>query len=169
MIELLFTTSNHQFSRLARWAMQSDCSHFAINLDNGIVFHSNFLGAHIEPYCTFMQNNTTIHRLKFNPLDPKVEENIYQKLIRCNYGKWYDMGAMIYLGFSMILHRGLGRPIPKKNLWNSQEQFICTELLGTLADVDLGYAIFPQIEHITMKRPHDLFESLSKLSYLRPS
>ena len=103
MIELLFTTSDYKFSRLARWALNSDCSHFAILMDRKIVFHSNFAGAHIEPIQSFLKMNHIIHRFQFNTLPTlQQEDELWLRLIDMNYGKPYDFGAMLFLGLNLI-------------------------------------------------------------------
>lgn len=170
MIELLFTTSDYKFSRLARWALGSDCSHFAVGMDKGIVFHSNFSGAHIEPYSVFMQKNKVIHRLGFNTaLRLSQEEIIYQKLIKLDYGKRYDIGAMLFLGINLIAKKIFSLPLSKKNLWEDKDLLICTEVYSSLLELELGTITFPKIEKLTMTKPHDLFLVLSSLPFLETS
>lgn len=167
MIELLFTTSDYKFSRLARWALGSDCSHFAIAMDKGIVFHSNFSGVHIEPYSVFMATSTVVHSLKFKmPLRVSQEEKIYQNLIALNYGKRYDIGGMLFLGLNFIAKKIFNLPLSKKNLWIDKDYYFCTEVLGSLLELDFGTFTFPKIENITMKKPHDIFLELSSLPFL---
>ena len=170
MIELLFTTSDYKFSRLARWALKSDCSHFAIAMDRGIVFHSNFSGAHIEPYSVFMQKNKIIHSLTFKlPLRISQEERVYQKLIKLNYGKRYDIGAMLFLGLNLIAKKIFSLPLSKKNLWEDKDLLICTEVYSSLLELELGTITFPKIEKLTMTKPHELFLELSSLPFLTTS
>lgn len=167
MIELLFTTSDYKFSRLARWALDSDCSHFAINLDNGLVFHSNFYGCHIEPYSVFMQKNKVIHRLSFNPiLRQSQEEKIYQRLINIEYGKGYDFGAMLFLGLNLIMKKIFNLPLSKKNLWQDKDLSICTEVYSSLLGLELGTITFPKIDKLTMMKPHCLYLELSSLPFI---
>lgn len=170
MIELLFTTSDYKFSRIARWALGSDCSHFAISMDNAIVFHSNFMGAHIEPYSIFMQKNKVVHRLGFKTaLRLSQEEIIYQKLIKLDYGKRYDIGAMLFLGLNLIAKKIFSLPLSKKNLWEDKDLLICTEVYSSLLELELGTITFPKIEKLTMTKPHDLFLVLSSLPFLETS
>lgn len=170
MIELLFTTSDYKFSRLARWALGSDCSHFAINMDNGLVFHSNFLGVHIEPYSVFMQKNKVIHSLTFKtPLRISREERVYQKLIRLDYGKGYDFGAMFFLGLNLIAKKIFNLPLAKNNLWQDKDLLICTELYSSLLELELDTITFPKVEKLTMTKPHELFLVLSSLPFLTTS
>lgn len=167
MIELLFTTSDKTFSKIACWAMNTDCSHFAINLDNGIIFHSNHLGVHIEPYSIFMANNKVVHSLKFKtPLRMSQEERLYQKLISLDYGKRYDFGGMLFLGLNFIAKKIFSLHLSKKNLWTDKDYLFCTEVLGSLLELDFGTFTFPKIENITMKKPHEIFLELSSLPFL---
>lgn len=170
MIELLFTTSDYKFSKLARWALKSDCSHFAISMDRGIVFHSNFYGVHIEPYSVFMQKNKVIHSLTFKlPLRMSREERVYQKLIKLDYGKGYDFGAMLFLGLNLIAKKIFNLPLSKKNLWQDKDLLICTELYSSLLELELDTITFPKVEKLTMTKPHDLFLELSSLPFLTTS
>ena len=170
MIELLFTTSDYKFSKLARWALGSDCSHFAVGMDKGIVFHSNFSGAHIEPYNVFMAKNKVIHSLTFKfPLRISQEERVYQNLIKLDYGKGYDFGAMFFLGLNLIAKKIFNLPLSKKNLWQDKDLLICTELYTGLLGLELGTITFPKIEKLTMTKPHDLFLVLSSLPFLETS
>lgn len=166
MIELLFTTSPKNFSKLARWALKSDCSHFAVNFDNGIVFHSNFLGAHIEPYQVFAKENFIIHRLRFCDMPLKDEEMLYQKLINIEYGKGYDFGAMLFLGLNLISLRFRDDYLFKFNLWNTKDYLICTEILECLSGMEFSQFTFPIIDNIAMKKPHDLYLELKSLPFL---
>ena len=170
MIELLFTTSDYKFSKLARWALGSDCSHFAIAMDQGIVFHSNFSGVHIEPYSVFMAKNKVIHSLTFKfPLRISQEERVYQNLIKLDYGKGYDFGAMFFLGLNLIAKKIFNLPLSKKNLWQDKDLLICTELYTGLLGLELGTITFPKIEKLTMTKPHELFLELSRLPFLTTS
>lgn len=167
MIELLFTTSDYKFSRLARWALKSDCSHFAICFDRRVVFHSNFSGVHIEPIEVFEQKNHIIHKLTPNTLATLTQEDdLWSRLINLNYGKSYDFGAMLFLGLNLIGKRLVNLPLSKNNLWSAKEGFICTELLESLSGLKLGSATFPDMGNIEMQRPHDLYLELSGLPFL---
>ena len=170
MIELLFTTSDYKFSKLARWATSSDCTHFAICFDRRVVFHSNFSGAHIEPIEAFNRMNHVIHKIEFNSTPSLQQEDaLWSNLINMNYGKSYDFGAMLFLGLNLIGHKLVNLPISKNNLWKTKEGFICTELLESLSGLSFGSATFPDFKNIEMLRPHDLFLELSCLQFLTVS
>lgn len=167
MIELLFTTSDYKFSRLARWALNSDCSHFAILMDRKIVFHSNFTGVHIEPIQSFLKMNHIIHRLQLNTLPTlQQEDELWLRLIDINYGKSYDVGAMLFLGFNLIAHKLVNWPISKNNLWQTKEAFICTEILESLSGLKLGSATFPDMGRVDMRKPHDLYLEIKSFPFL---
>lgn len=40
---------------------------------------------------------------------------------------WYDIGALLFIGLSLLARRFLKIPLPKSNLWNTSGAFICTE------------------------------------------
>lgn len=170
MIELLFTTSDYKFSKLARWALDSDCSHFAICFDRRVVFHSNFSGPHIEPIEIFNKKNHIIHKLEFTTIPTLAQEDtLWSNLININYGKSYDFGAMLFLGLNLIGKKLINLELSQNNLWKTKEGFICTELLESLSGLSFGSATFPDFKNIEMLTPHDLFLELSCLQFLTVS
>ena len=103
------------------------------------------------------------------PLRVSQEEKIYQNLIALNYGKRYDIGAMLFLGLNLIAKKIFSLPLSKKNLWEDKDLLICTELYNSLLDLELGTITFPKVEKLTMTKPHDLFLVLSSLPFLETS
>ena len=94
------------------------------------------------------------------------EERIYQNLIKLDYGKGYDLGAMLFLGLNLIGKKIFNLSLSKKNLWGDKDYMICTEVINSLLGLELGTFTFPKIDNISMRKPHDLFLELSNLPFL---
>lgn len=174
MIELLFTTSKKTFSKLTRWGLGTDCSHFVIGFDldkpSGIVFHSDFSGVHIDFYSHFIENNMVVHRLKFNQsLNINEEELVYQAIIEKTYKSNYDYGAYLFWSINIIGNKLLNLPICKKNLWNSKGLFLCTEVYESLSGLWINAQItLPKI-NLDMLSPCDLYRCLKDQPYFKDS
>lgn len=107
-----------------------DCSHFAIVIDQRYVFHSNFYGTNLQWRATFELGCEVVHRLDI-PLSKEVEENLYQRLLRCD-GRPYDWGAFFYLAFALLKYRIFKYPVPRTNPWSSNKNLMCVELASCL-------------------------------------
>lgn len=171
MIELLFTTSDYKFSKLARWGLNTDCSHFAVGFDlnraSGIVFHSDFKGVRVQFYDDFKRHNRVIHRLEFTQsLSLLQEESIYSAIVYNKLSKSYDYGAFMFWAINIIGHKAFNLQICKNNLWESKDSYLCTELYSGLSGLKIGQSVtFPEVPG-SMISPHDLFRCLSSQPFL---
>jgi len=172
LISFLFTTSSLPFSALTKWGLNTDCSHFAIGFDldqpSGIIFHSDFMGCHIDFYSNFVKKNKVVHRLEFKDrLTLREEENVYQALISGAYKKGYDYGAYLFWAFNILGNKLFNLKISKKNLWQSKDYYLCTEVYSTLAGLEFSKNVsFPNVDNTSMLKPHDLYEELSCCKFL---
>lgn len=158
MIRLLWTRSGLPASRLIRALSGEDVSHFAIEIDNRYVFHSNFYGAHLKWRSTFVKQSEIIHQLELK-LTPAQEELIYLELINRFDEQTYDWGAFFYLSWRMLLYRFAGGELPKTNPWSSNRGLLCTELAQCLMVVG---AKLPTLDTIL---PGRLYSILKDQSY----
>lgn len=131
MTTLLFTKSHLPLSKIIRWGLNIPCSHFAICFDNKIVFHSNLLGAHLQWARKFADACTIVYKIEMD-YTKSEEDEIYNKIITKFDARGYDFGAFIYFVGSAILHKFFGQPMPRHNLFNVDDAFLCTELATCL-------------------------------------
>jgi len=139
-VKLLFVRSNKIGSRIIRWALRDDVSHFAVCFDekerletrgSGIVFHSEATGAKLEWMGEFIKSHQFVHALSFKtPVTGLDEESIYQGMLETYSGQGYDFKALAFWIWRGILWRGFGRPLPAKNLWAVNGYNLCTGVAG---------------------------------------
>lgn len=118
-MQILFTTSNYPTSYLIRKITGDDCSHVALFFEEDqCVVHCNFLGMQRESKESFIKHNQIIHTIHTTYNKTSIE--VYEQY----KGVKYDYAALLYLGL-----RYLCRLLPKANLWQSSNLFLCTEFV----------------------------------------
>lgn len=160
-MEFLFTTTDSWESKLIRWGLGVDCSHFAIRFGD-IVFHSYEGRIREDSYYDFSRQVRIVHTIKI-PLSRSEEVisaiTILQIMRTALTGKKYDFTAIYYWAWRGLLKKLTGRPIPRHNLWGKKNKFYCCEIV---------IPIIPELQKITglklnnidweMKSPHDMYE-----------
>lgn len=155
---LIWTKSKQPLSVAIRGILQEPVSHFGIVFDNGIVFHSNLLGSHVEWYGTFKKKCDIVYSLEFN-LKLEQEEQVYQDILNTYDDKPYDFGALFYFAFRAIISRITGKGLPKTNEFQSADKFLCTELAGCLPDYIVSKDIKSQ--DLSIVTPYGLYLQIS--------
>jgi hypothetical protein len=158
----LIWTKNHQpLSVLIRHLFKEPCSHFAVVLDDQIVFHSNMSGAHIEWYPSFKKNQTIVFEIEVEENGDEVYNALlgrYHELLDKYDGKPYDFGGLLYGFWRAILWRFFNKPIPTTNAWAKADAFMCVELF-----VGLPLKNPPQLPRdIAMVSPYQIYLALTK-------
>lgn len=149
-MRIVFSRSQRWFSTLICAVTKERFSHVSIDLGDGTILQSNFRGVHLSTLDNFIEAQQEVHYIKV----PKVQEiqlreNIKKILDKYEHS-WYDLGAMLFLGFALILRRYLHISLPKSNLWQTTGMFLCTELVTKI----LGK------EERSMITPYRLYEEL---------
>lgn len=130
-MKFLFTKSKAPFSVLLRWGLQEPVSHFAIEFDNKIIFHSNFFGTQINWSRTFKRKCDVVYEIVY-PLPLYEEEAMYQAVLDSYDGRPYDWKGFLYFLWRVVLFKLLGTPLPEKNAWQSDTSDLCIEILTHL-------------------------------------
>ena len=168
-MKLLFVTSNRPASRLIRWGLKSDCSHFAVCFDeqakgSGIVFHSAFGGATLEWFGTFKQHNHLVHALQFkSPMNLQDEESVYQGMLSTYSGQGYDRWAFGFWFIRAAMRRFFGMALPPKNSWAKAGFNLCTGMAAGIKWIKV-WADENKID-LEMIAPHDLKDRLVATGY----
>lgn len=146
--QLLFTKSTHWISDLICEVLREPISHVSIRVGN-TVYQSNMRGVHRLPYAEFMAQQESCIKITVQNI-PNIEETFdkYQN-------SWYDIGAFFFLGFSFLIRRYLGIPLPKSNLWQATGMFLCTEWVAEVLDR----------EEDAMLTPYQLYQELRDYYY----
>lgn len=158
-MKLIWTKSTLPLSLLIRYGLNEPVSHFGIVFDNGIVFHSNLLGTHIEWYHTFTKHCTVVYEREY-AMTLDGEEEIFQKILNTYDDMGYDFGAFGYFCYRALLYRTLGKPFPAKNDWQSSDKFLCTELATVLPDSVVSAKIKSQ--DLSIISPYRLYMEISE-------
>ena len=170
-MKLLFVKSEKFGSRLIRWGLRSDCSHFAVCFDEekkggGIVFHSSARGATLEWFGLFKQHYEISHALSFKTKRTLLEEEeIYLGLLSKYSGEGYDYKALLFWFFRAVLWRFFRVPLPKENSWAVNGYNLCTGLASGIPWVKL-WAEGNDVD-LEMIPPHELYIRLLASGYFK--
>lgn len=115
-MRILFTKSSSPLSRVIRAVTKEPVSHCAIDC-SGWILHSNLYGVHVELPQTFTSHSEIVYSI-----DIPFDINKIMATLAKDELKFYDYGALLYLGL-----RYLFPFLPKKNLWQSSNMYLCTE------------------------------------------
>lgn len=159
-MKLVWTKSNRILSKLIRWGLGVDCSHFLIVFESpagGLCFESNLLGTHPKFWKTDKKTLTIVHQIDL-PLSVEVEDHVWDVVVDKYDGKGYDYYAFAYFAWRVLLKKCFNIAMPPKNKWAQNGSFLCDEVYVALIDAgvlpDLGI-------DIAISSPHDVFEKTS--------
>lgn len=160
-MKLLWVAADKPGSRLIRWGLNSDCSHFAVAFDevsghdSGIVFHSYGKGTQVVFLQKFLAFYTVLHALEpASPLTLVEEEAAYQSIIKYEADRDYDYPALAWFAWRGVLKKLLGWKIDGVNRWQRSEARLCTGIAPSVLG-SLGITL--QVPDIEMVPPHDLY------------
>lgn len=160
-MKLIWTRSNLILSKLIRWGLGVDCSHFAVVFNSpagGLMFESNLLGTHPRFYRTAQKHLEIVHEIELG-ISVELENKFWDRIVDHYDDKGYDYGAFFYFCWRVILHRMLNKPIPKINKWAKDDRFLCDEVYIALKEEGL----VPDLNiDLAMTSPHDVFLKLQE-------
>lgn len=159
-MKLIWSRNNKIGSKLIRWGLKSESSHFAVafqeNTRHGIVFHSYFGGAQIKWLNSFLRENEIVYSLDVHGT-LEMEEEAYVNIINEYDGRSYDYWAFLYFFWRGLLFRLFGIPLPKRNLFQRGQAFLCVGIFAVLPEWVRGGVAFEDYE---MKSPDELYYAL---------
>lgn len=171
-MKLLWVTSSRVGSKIVRWGLDTDCSHFAICFDEGqveepfaeiakgIAFHSYGSGTQLEWLKTFLCKNYVVHAIEpVKALTLEEEESVYKAILESESDRRYDYPAFFWFGWRAFLYKVLGWDIAGINRWQRPEARLCTGIAPAVLKA-LGTGLF--VGNVELVKPHDLFELLLK-------
>ena len=158
-MKLIWTKNNQPLSIAIRSTLKEPVSHFGIVFDNGIVFHSNLLGTHIEWYGSFIKKCDTVYSIDYT-MSLEEEEAVYLNILNTYDGVGYDYGALFYFAYRGLLYKIANIEFPKTNKFQSSSKLLCTELAGCLPDNIVSANI--KNEDLSIISPYKLYLKISK-------
>lgn len=136
-VKILWTKNNLPLSHLICAVTKEPVSHVAL-CQNGKVLHATITGVVLLPEAEFRKKNQVVFELT-----DWVEASWFTTQITKWRGSPYDVGAILFLGLSLLLRRVFKLPLPKSNLWQSSGMFLCTEWATLVVDGKTNPLITP--------------------------
>ena len=171
-MRLLWVAADSVGSKLVRWGLDSDCSHFAICFDEdsdggGIVFHSYGKGTQLEWLEEFRKHYYIVHCMEpEEELSLEAEEKVYKEILRGESGRVFDYAGIIYFGLVALWNKITGsKKLPSSNKWQKKNMRLCTGIAPAVFKA-LGIH-FPEGVDPEMIAPHTLFRYAQESMELR--
>lgn len=168
-MRFLFTTTEKIGSRLIRWGLDEDCSHFALELTlptRKVIIESTMgVGVHRESVDQFLAENKVIHSLEYIGGEP-VDQLWYDCANR-HYGERYDTTAIAFWALAAAGKKFLGMKDPWYNPMDMDNRHYCVEVMDgseLLCSQYLGIDTTNVDWGCTS--PHECYEILKKSSFL---
>jgi len=149
-MKILFTRSKSPLSWLIRAVTREPVSHCAV-LYNGLVAHSNLLGLHLTGENHFRETTEVVYEVTIPSIDQHEDHQKFWKLLDEEEGSLYDFGALLFLGFCLILRSIFKIPLPKSNLWAASGMFVCTEWVTEVVSEEEDAMITPYGLYLKLK------------------
>lgn len=162
-MKLLWVAADKAGSRLIRWGLDSDCSHFAVCFDegehgdpsSGIAFHSYAHGTQVLMLRDFLKAYTVVHALEPNrALTLADEEAVYQAILQAESGRRYDYPALLWFAWRGLLAKIGWRRVDGVNRWQDPQARLCTGIAPSVFNA-LGVR-FPGVD-AELLPPHELY------------
>jgi len=141
-IHYLFSNRNKWGSKLIAWASskQTGCfdeypSHVAVLINEKLVVESVFgRGVRIIPYTKWKQINNEVYKIPCTQKTRSSQE-ITDEIDRI-WGRPYDWKGIMFFTWAFLGFIIFNKPMPKKNKWQRNSHFFCTEFAGRIAGVN---------------------------------
>jgi len=160
-MKMIWTKSALPFSKLVRYGLGTDCSHFAIVFDTpagGLMFESNLLGTHPKFYKSALAHMEVVHQIDL-PLHIVDEDEVWDEVVARLDGREYDWGAFFYFCWRGALKKFFARPLPKKNAWAKDGTDLCVEVFSAVKK----YTALKDVAiELSMTGPHELYLLLTE-------
>ncbi len=164
----LFTYSPKKFgSRLIKWGLNQDCSHYALEFfsdmkNDALILESRFpSGPRIRSKKKFLEQNVIVHSVNM-PLPKKKENQIFFSACKKLLGLKYDWPAILFFAWWALKNKltfGMAKR-PKKNPLGKDDLAFCSEVLF-LINQEFHFYNFDKIDS-EMISPHECYELLIK-------
>jgi hypothetical protein len=165
MMSLLWYKNNKPGSKLIRWGLEEEASHFAMGFfindqqTSGVIVHQKFEGFDIDWYPYYAKHNKLVYGL--TPKDTSItdQRSIFHKACEEFSGLDYERTGFIYFGWRAALRKFFGKPLPDRNTWGGRRDILCTgqaRVLQTLKP-DWFSKLIPDFDIVT---PQALYENM---------
>ena len=141
-VDYVFSRNKKWGSRLIAWAakyekvgLDKNPSHVGVLLNDAWVVESTFsTGVRVLPYESWKKINEELYRI---PCAQKYRSsNDVMSHTKHIWGKKYDWFGVLYFAISYLRLILFNKPLPKKNKWQRNSRYFCTEYPGRLVSQD---------------------------------
>lgn len=140
-LHILFSNSHLIGSKLISWVssfnvseMEQVPSHSAVLLDGEWVIEAvTGSGVRVIPYRKWKEKNNEIAKIPLDKIKKVTKREDFDDLLNEMWGKGYDFEGLFFFGFALLKHYFLGEPLPKKNTWEQEHCYFCTEFVGRVS------------------------------------
>ena len=138
MLLLWTTRPNHPTSKLIRWGLSEESSHFAICFfigEGAIVLEQVMTcGFRVTWLDKFLKHNKVVYALQPNGLTEKESRRLFEALMSRFSGSGYDYGSFAYFCWRVFLLKFVGAPLPDKSQWGDKD-VLCTGLAKVVQEI----------------------------------
>ena len=161
-MKLIWTRSKSPLSVLIRWALGTDCSHFAFVFNSpsgGLMFEANLLGTHPRFFKNALKHMEVVHQIDVE-LPLAMEDKVWDTIVDELDGKGYDFKAFIYFSWRALLLKIFKRPLPDKNKWQDPSRPLCVAIVNAVQHIGIK---LPDDFDPEMRSPHDLLTMIESV------
>lgn len=162
----LWTTSDQIGSRLIKWGLEEDCSHFALAFfehrgrSAPLIESKAAHGVKLRWLGDFLEHNKVVHALKFPFESGKQQADLFHHTSSEVIGIEYDKRGIAYWAIAGALKKFFGRPIPMTNKWGRNEQLYCVEIIEAMEEFMKTLGIDLNTFDLEMTSPHMAYHLL---------
>lgn len=130
---LLWTTKpKNPISKLIRWGLDEEMSHFAMCFFpqyGGVVVEQVIAGGFTVSWLPhYVKKNKVTHCLQPKTLSHEDEVKLFIATMTRFSGTKYDFGSFVYFGWRAFLRKFFKKPLPDVSQWGRKRDTLCTGL-----------------------------------------
>lgn len=161
-MKILFTKNNKFWSKVLMWTFEESVSHVALEFEHtDLIIESSSHGVKIKRKKYFIDRNTP-HMVVNIPCSSVTEMAVFNDVLDHLEGKKYDYNAYFWLGLLGFRRKFFGIPLPNRNIAESGDGYLCTEILGPILHFlsHRGYNLYHV--DLAIMTPYALYKELSE-------
>jgi hypothetical protein len=129
---LLWTRNNLPGSKIIRWGLEEESSHFCIahkhsKTGKHILVHQRLMGGfELDWLPAWLKTNEVVYSLEPKEITHYESSLIFEALANEFSETDYDHGAFLYFSYRAALRKFTGKQLPRRNQWGSNKDPLCT-------------------------------------------
>jgi len=160
---LMWTKNKLPGSKLIRWGLSEETSHFACAFfatkDKGLVVHQKLHGFTINWLPRWKKENEIVFALQPKSDDRSRDRNILHAVMNTFSGTKYDIPGFIYFSWRAFLYKFFQVALPTENKWSREEHPLCTGIAKIIEEVAPDWFSKP-VKDFDIVTPQRLFNNM---------